>query len=86
MMTWFPVLLDELLSQPMRLEEMGIVSTAALRSAANQYRHRDQGELRVALFYTYQAERWLRTGTHKSAIQSRNSAASITQRKLVNVL
>lgn len=63
MTTWFPVLLDELLSEPMRLEELGIVSAAAFREAAGRYRSRNQAELRVALFCTYQTERWLRART-----------------------
>lgn len=60
MLREFPAHLNTLLEAPLRLEEMGIVDTQALRAAAEQYTDRRQVSLRVSLFYTYQAELWLR--------------------------
>lgn len=83
MTTWFPLLLDELLAEPMKLEELGIVSAEGFRQAASRYRYRNQAELRVALFYTYQTERWLRARNPKAVRGPRNSATSFAKRRLV---
>ncbi len=53
-------LTEELLSEPLLLGEMGIVKADGFRRAVSAYRDRSQGDLRVALLYTYHTERWLR--------------------------
>jgi hypothetical protein len=57
----FPKLLEELQQQPMELERLGLIDPDQLTRAAGTYRRRDQAALRVALYYTYHTERWLRT-------------------------
>jgi asparagine synthase (glutamine-hydrolysing) len=57
----FPGLLQDLRQQPMELERLGIIDPDQLTNAARTYRRRDQAALRVALYYTYHTERWLRT-------------------------
>jgi hypothetical protein len=80
----FPALLRDQLSQPLRLEELGIVNSKTLRRAAASYRERGQSELRVALLWTYHTEQWLRMNTPSAGHakpenplpHSRNTAAS----------
>jgi len=56
----FPEVLRRTMSQPLILEELGIVRSAALRDACTAYPRRSDGATRVGLFYTLQAELWLR--------------------------
>jgi asparagine synthase (glutamine-hydrolysing) len=56
----FPALLERTLRKPMILEELGIVHTDALRRACAEYPRRGDAATRVNLYYTLQAELWLR--------------------------
>lgn len=56
----FPTLLDRTLREPLILEELGIVRTEALRRACTEYKYPQDAATRVGLYYTLQAELWLR--------------------------
>ncbi len=56
----FPALLERTLRKPFILEELGIVRTEALRRACAEYPRRRDSATRVGLYYTLQAELWLR--------------------------
>jgi hypothetical protein len=65
----YPRLIARLFSEPLRLCELGIVDSAALRSAADRYLAGEGGEyLRVQLFHTMKIEFWLRSLERRSAI------------------
>jgi asparagine synthase (glutamine-hydrolysing) len=56
----FPALLRETLERPMLLEELGVVNAAALRRCSDDYRWAGDAYTRVNMYYTLQAELWLR--------------------------
>ena len=60
MVSLFPNLLEQVMTQPLILEELSIVRPALLREACTAYPRRGDSATRVGLFYTLQAELWLR--------------------------
>lgn len=56
----YPALFEELFRSPLILAELGIVDTQSLRNEVSEYLREGGDFRRVSLFYTLQAEWWLR--------------------------
>jgi asparagine synthase (glutamine-hydrolysing) len=74
----FPALLERTLSKPLILEELGIVHTEALRRACAEYPRHGDPNVRVGLYYTLQAELWLRARQERRAEPKPVEAGAIT--------
>lgn len=73
MMEAFPALLRETLARPMMLEELGVIRAESLRKASEQYRWEGDAYTRVNMFYTLQAELWLRAASDRRTIAARET-------------
>jgi asparagine synthase (glutamine-hydrolysing) len=63
----YPAHFEELFASPLVLAELGIVDTEALKSEVSEYLRAGGDFRRVSLFYTLQAEWWLRARSRKDS-------------------